>query len=67
MAVIAFITKIGSPPKPWQASFADGRTLGTFKSVRDAQVPIEATVPASLVRWTQVIGDGNVEYYRGET
>lgn len=63
--VVGTVTRGNNGAKPYLARFPDGRTAGdgTFVSVRDAQVPIEASFGGRFLRWTRQDLPGGVETY----
>jgi len=64
--VVGTVTKTNGGMYPYTSRHADGNTAGSFKSVRDAQLPIEAAYGGRLLRWTRQDLAGDIEYYYAE-
>jgi len=64
MAIIGTITRSSNGSLPYTARYADGKPAGNFKTVGDAQKPIEAANGGRIVRWTKVQQSGSVETYQ---
>jgi hypothetical protein len=64
--VLGTVTKTNGGSLPYTSRFGDGGTAGSFKSVRDAQIPIEAAQGGRLLRWTRSDLAGDIEFYYAE-
>lgn len=61
--ILGTVTKTNGGMFPYTSRYGDGGTAGSFKSVRDAQIPIEAAFGGRLLRWTREDLAGDIEYY----
>lgn len=63
--IVGTVTKTNAGAYPYTARLAN-TTVGSFKSVRDAQIPVEQSQGGVLLRWTREDLPGDIEFYKAE-
>lgn len=64
--ILGTVTKTNAGTYPYTSRYGDGGTAGSFTSVREAQIPIEAAQGGRLLRWTRQDLAGDIEFYFAE-